>query len=263
MERLAHGRSHRPPPPELAGKTAGTRHSPSGTRAGGGGITPILRVRSYIWKAALAAGLAGLAILFLYPHFKRIERRGGSAPVVTAEVLPKPVALVTQAIADAFREGASFGQDLGQLRNISSYQPRLKLFRAGEALFPDDFQLRATSGKNPQLQRYAELPSEQKKNDFYLYEVTGDYYWPSKEYFYRGHPVSFRSSFIIHVAPDANGGTRVEVLEYLPTIWAGERYGFSAHAPWPYFIHDIRVVEPTNSERFEILAKIKQVAANP
>jgi len=77
------------------------------------------------------------------------------------------------------------------------------------------------------------------------------------EYFYKGQPAKFRCSFLIHLEPAGNSSTKVEVFEYQPTIWAGEYFGFSAHAVLPTTLHDIRPVQPTTTDRKALLTRIQ------
>src|SRR5207253_699271 len=96
--------------------------------------------------------------------------------------------------------------------------------------------------------------------DLYLAEVTGDYYWLS-EYRYRGQPAKFRCAFIVHLEPAAKTRARVQVIEYLPELWVGKVFGFSAHGgPIPGFYYDIRFVAPTASDRAAILKAIQAAA---
>ena len=46
--------------------------------------------------------------------------------------------------------------------------------------------------------RFASLLPAARADAFYLFEPTGDRYWPS-EYVYDGKPVDFRSAFIVHL----------------------------------------------------------------
>jgi hypothetical protein len=111
------------------------------------------------------------------------------------------------------------------------------------------------------ISRYVAIAPDLRRDDLFLYEPTGDYYWDS-EYWYDGAPARFRCSFIIHVEP-ASAGTRVEIFEYQPTIWIGERFGFSAHAVLPVSFHDIRPAEPTTADRGDVLKLIEATIKPP
>jgi len=75
-------------------------------------------------------------------------------------------------------------------------------------------------------------PAANRANDFYFHEPSGDVFWDS-EYFYESAPAKFRCSFLIHLEPVDRSHTTVEIFEYQPYVWAGEYFGFSAHAILP------------------------------
>jgi len=130
---------------------------------------------------------------------------------------------------------------------------------AGDPIFPDDYQLRFASRDNPDLARYISLDPSERRRDLYLVPpVVGppdpsgniDYYWES-EYLYLGQPVKFRCNFIIHLEP-AMAASKISILEYQPEIWTGTKFDLLGHAG-PGFYRDIRLVEPTNRDREELL----------
>ena len=110
---------------------------------------------------------------------------------------------------------------------------------AHHSSFPSDQEILLDRGVDSFVERYVRIPPELRNRDLYLYEPTGDYYWES-EYFYQGKAAKFRCSFLIHLEPAANPGTKVEIFEYQPTVWVGEYFGLSAHAILPAKLHDIR-----------------------
>src|SRR4029077_7983391 len=141
---------------------------------------------------------------------------------------------------------------------------RFFLFERGDSLhrlFPPDEQILLDRGADDFIPRYVAIAPNLRRNDLLLYEPTGDYYWDS-EYWYAGAPARFRCSFIIHVEP-ASAGTRVEIFEYQPTIWGGERFGFPAHAVLPVRFHDIRPPEPTTADRLDVLQVIEAAVQLP
>jgi hypothetical protein len=218
--------------------------------------------RSVVEAIALALALVAsgtVAALLLYPRFKKIEKRGPAASAVIITIPQRPEA-VGATLSQAFRDGVRLFEGSVGGGSVSGNWYRFRLARFGDPIFPDDFQLKAWSREDLQLRRYLELPANRKKDDLYLFEPTGDYYWPS-EYFYRGEPAKFRSSFILHLEPQASQ-TKMEIIEYLPEIWAGEKFDWSAHAgPIPGFFHDIRIVAPTTADRTEVLKKIQEALA--
>src|SRR5215510_6425448 len=216
--------------------------------------------RSVVGVIVLALALAAsgtLAALLLYPRFKRIEKRGPAPSAVILTIPQKPEA-ASATLSDAFRDGVRLFEGTG---SASGNWYRFRTARFGDPIFPDDFQLKTWSRGDPQVRQYVELPANRKKDDLYLFEPTGDYYWRS-EYFYRGEPARFRSSFILHLEPQANDQTKIEIMEYLPEIWVGEEFGWSAHAgPLPGFFHDIRMAAPTTADRTEVAKKIEEALA--
>ncbi len=210
--------------------------------------------------ALLVALLGILVVLLVQPEFKQIEKRAPDPSPVSAVVPQSPTA-VAEAIERAFRGGVILFEGGGSIDPVTSRFLRFHAAAFDDPLFPDDFQLKARSTQDAELRTYAALPASARRLDFYLSEPTGDYYWPS-EYSYRAQPAQFRASFIVHLEPQQPAGTKIEVLEYGPTIWVGEKFGWSAHTgPVPGFFHDIRVVAPTTADRKEVLKKIQQAVA--
>ena len=116
-----------------------------------------------------------------------------------------------------------------------------------------------SSSDNPGLARYALLPPDAKALDLFLHDPL-DRYWTS-EYELDGVPVRFRCDFILHLEPAADGGTRVEVIEYLPRVWARDHFLLlGRHGPGRY--RDIRRVKPTVRDREELLAIVREVIAD-
>jgi hypothetical protein len=185
------------------------------------------------------AALTVAALLLLLRARGAMDRR----PLETAVaiVLPLPKAQAVAAVRRRLR-------DKEQPPN-----PAFKGFAvasAGEPVFPSDDLLRAAAGDNPPLQAYLAIPAAQREDDLYFFEPTGDRYWPS-EYFKDGQPVRFRCAFLIHFEAASAGETRVDVLEYVPTVALGKRFGIGAHGPG--FLEDIRPVAPTNFDRAQLL----------
>jgi len=124
-------------------------------------------------------------------------------------------------------------------------------------LFPSDEEIGRNRGVDSFILAYLRIPPARRGRDFYFHEPSGDYYWDS-EYFYKNAPAKFHCSFLIHLEPADASHTTVEIFEYQPYIWAGEYFGFSAHAILPTTLHDIRPVEPTTSDRRALLAMLER-----
>jgi hypothetical protein len=227
--------------------------------------------RSYkiIVSTLFALLLASLALLALYPRFKWIEQRGPAAESVAA-ILPGEIAATAAAIGNTFNDWVDFDRP----GRIGSYQnkfpgevkwSRFFLFHKSDPqhpLFPPDEEILLDRGVDSFVERYVRIPSVLRSRDLYLYEPSGDFYWDS-EYFYKGQPAKFRCNFLIHLEAAKDSGTKVEIFEYQPTIWAGEYVGLSAHAIFPTTLHDIRPVQPTTIERNEILRMVQQASVSP
>lgn len=194
-------------------------------------------------------------------RFKKIEKNG---PLVVSPVAATILA-TSNFVSAGVQNTLNSWDDFVVAGSASKFQnkfppddkwSRFYLFRKSDSFgnsFPSDDLILLDRGKDRFIRRYVAIPLNLRTSDFYLYEPTGDEYWPS-EYRYRGQPAKFRCSFFIHVEPAAGASTRVEIFEYQPQIWVGERFGFSAHAALPTTFHDIRFVEPTTIDRLELLS---------
>ena len=106
---------------------------------------------------------------------------------------------------------------------------------------------------------YKSIPGSLRLKDLLLEEPTGDVYWQS-EYSTAGGPVKFRCGFILHFSRPARSTTEVQVYEKVPEIWAGERWDFLRHGIGFGKVHDIRFVEPTVSDRLNMLDLVADIA---
>lgn len=209
------------------------------------------------WRALAAimsVFAAGIALIE-YPRFERVEQWPAQGSFTESVELPGDIDAVSAAIQQTFNDGRELG-----------FSPRAKFptqdkfhyfycFKRSAGVFPDDFQVRVHTRRDPDLRRYSALPNEARSRDLYLYEPSGDYYWYS-EFSVGGKPVKFHCAFIIHLEARGASRTRIEVLEYLPMVWTGEVFDLLGHAG-PGFYHDIREVPPTARDRTELLELIK------
>jgi hypothetical protein len=226
--------------------------------------------RHLIVISALFAALLSSFVMVLACHrFKKIEKRG-PAPESVAAILPGDVNAVAILIGAVFNDWSDFdrpdrtGTYHNKFSNGSQWN-HFFLFRKDDArhpLFPSDEEILIDHGVDSFIERYVRISPELRTRDLYLYEPSGDFYWES-EYFYQGHPAQFRCSFLIHLEPAGNSGTKVEVFEYQPAIWVGEYFGLSAHAVLPTILHDIRSVETTTPDRKAILTVIQTAQISP
>lgn len=226
------------------------------------------RTRTALAAFALAM-LGSLLVLSVYPRFKRTEKRGPT-PESVATILPGDVDAAAADVGAVFNDWVDF---LASNRN-SPYRNKfpdgskwshLFLFRKNDRqhpLFPSDQEILLDRGVDAFVEDYVRIPAELRSRDLYLYEPSGDYFWPS-EYFYKGQAAKFRCSFLIHLEPAGDSRTKVEIFEYQPTIWVGEYFGMSAHALLPTMLHDIRPAQATTAERKEVLLLIEDAATSP
>jgi len=182
---------------------------------------------------------------FSYPKFKKVERRTTGAPGSVYTTVPASESAVSAAIiklfGDSTRSFARFG--------------RLQVYPTSNNVFPDQYQLQAAAQRDTYLRAYLSLASESRANDLYLM-TSDDNYWDS-EYYYNGEPAKFRCSFIVHLEPAQNSGTRVEVFEYRPEIRAGRKFGVGGDKLIGFF-DDLRDVAPTVADRLVLLDAVKQ-----
>ncbi len=200
--------------------------------------------------------IGGMALLMVAPKLKQIQRRAPPTPVIVQMTVPRSIETIAATVRLMFNDEGDLNRGTHKLPREDLFD-KFYLYPYGHPLFPDDFQIQYWVKIDPYIRPYASVPKDKRKNDFYLYEPTADYYW-SSDYYYNDAPAKFRCAFIIHLEPEANGSTKLAVFEYLPTIWVGERFGFSAHGIGPTSLHDIRVVESTSSDRVRLLDKIRE-----
>jgi hypothetical protein len=195
-----------------------------------------------------------LGYLLVYPRRKVIEKREASQLSAVSVVVQLPIVKITEAVQKAFNQGSRLGMDVTNKFPQDSKFHYLYLYRMDDPAI--DLQSQISSNNEESLRRYSTLDATLRKDDYYLYDPTGDYYWYS-EYYWNGNPVKFRCGFIIHLEAQGNSSTKIEVLEYLPFVWAGEQFEIFGHSG-PRFYHDIRSVQPTTRDRAEVLEVIKQ-----
>jgi hypothetical protein len=189
----------------------------------------------------------GVAVLFSYPQFKNIEKRGDANAQLVEGLVGVSIDRVAYAIQKTWTP---------RPRAENKFD-HFQLAKPGDFYFPDDDQLKKLAVRDHLIRRYLALSSGLRSNDFSL-TAFPNFYWPS-EYFYNNTQAKFRCNFIIHLQPRSNTGTNIEILEYEPQIWVGNKIGVSAHTgPVPGVFYDIRDVDPTTLDRVELLGWIKK-----
>jgi hypothetical protein len=209
--------------------------------------------------------ILGFAIATQTYRFKHIEKRG-PAPGRVATILPGDLDATAGRIETVFNRWPEFERP-GRTGAYPNKFPRESqwshffLWRkddTGLRLFPSDEEIGRNRGVDSFILTYLRISPANRGRDFYFHEPSGDYYWDS-EYFYEYAPAKFHCNFLIHLEPADASHTSVEIFEYQPYIWVGEYFGFSAHAILPTRLHDIRPVDPTNSDRRRLLAVIERL----
>ena len=213
---------------------------------------------------AVALTILGIAIATQAHRFKHIEKRG-PAPERVSAILPGELDATAGRIEAVFNRWSEFERP-GRTGTYPNKFPRDSQWShfflwgrddTGLHLFPSDEEIGRNRGVDSFILAYLRIPPARRGRDFYFHEPSGDYYWDS-EYFYKNAPAKFHCSFLIHLEPADASHTTVEIFEYQPYIWAGEYFGFSAHAILPTRLHDIRPVEPTTSDRRALLAMLER-----
>jgi hypothetical protein len=177
-------------------------------------------------------------VLRSYPAMKQLERRPRAGSASISRVYEVPEAAAAEVLRRLFTENR------GALNDKFS---RFLIVGTEDQLFPDEVQLKS----HPSTESYASIEMQSRQTDFYLYEPTGDHYWHS-EFYYKGEPARFRCGFIIHLEPVGPERTHIAIFEYQPVVWVGKRFDIWGHNG-PGFYNDIRQVEPTVSDRAELL----------
>jgi hypothetical protein len=208
--------------------------------------------------------ILGFVLAMQAHRFKHIEKRGPAPERVTA-MLPGGLDATAGRIETIFNRWPEFERS-GRMVTYSNKFARDSQWShfflsrkddVGLHLFPSDEEISRNRGVDSFVLAYLRSPPANRSRDFYVHEPSGDYDWES-EYFYKDAPAKFHCSFLIHLEPTDASHTSVEIFEYQPYIWAGEYFGFSAHAILPTMLHDIRPVEPTTADRRALLAIIER-----
>lgn len=180
-----------------------------------------------------------------------IVREGPAQQRVVARTYAASPAVVRDKLLASFRDTS--GPRTGPFRQMTAAALVPPLFAADWVLgFIDP---------GGYLEPYRQLPSELRISDVLVQDPISEIYWPSE---YRtadrpSEPLQFRCSFILHFAPSDAGGTRVEVYELTPSVWAGQRWAFSRHGIGFGRVRDIRFVEPTVTDRVNVLNLLDEV----
>jgi hypothetical protein len=203
-----------------------------------------------------------------YSKFDQIEKQGPNSCSPVAATFPRDAKSVEVTIQSIFNEWASFSRSIGSgtFKNKFRYEDKWShflVFRNGDSAsagVSTDGEILANKGVDRFIPRYFSIRPDGRSNDSYLHEPSGDYYRQS-EYYYGQRPAKFRCAFIIHLEPEGDSRTLVEIFESPPAIWVGEKFGFSTHGITPRAFHDIRFVEPTTADRLGRPSMIQDTVA--
>jgi len=207
-------------------------------------------------RAVLRARVAGLLAAAALPGVScglagggTIERHVDARDHVVG-VVPLPLAdahrLLAERLPATVRSDAAFAG--------------LSMAAAGDAIVPDADQLRLRAADDPALAAYAQLPPAARSQDFYLFDLS-DRSWQTAEYTRDSAPLRFKTDFIVHLE-GGEGGTAVEVIEYLPRLLLGKTFRLRGHHG-PDFYQDIRFVAPTTQDRVHLLEIVRRALARP
>src|SRR5262245_61813444 len=128
------------------------------------------------------AVVIAMALAFLSAcERKQLERHGTADASGTRAVLSLPLPAVSDAVRRTFNSWQEFiapqpRGEPGHRRRTDKPWGEFFLFEKGDQqhLFPEDSDITLDSYPDPQLRDYVAIPQELRKNDFYLYEPTGD-----------------------------------------------------------------------------------------
>jgi hypothetical protein len=185
--------------------------------------------------------------LYTFTQVKQIKRKPDGNLEMIQTVLPVDQSTFMKTVIKLFREKKS-----GPPTKFS----RFSLSQVGEENFPADYQL--AHYKEESINRYLAIAPDRRKLDFYLYDFSDaddrQSYWAS-EYYVGAEPAPFRCNFLIHHEPEDSARTKVEIFEFTPRVWVGEKFTVDRHGPGRRL--DIRTVSPTTSDRVELLDVLK------
>jgi hypothetical protein len=203
--------------------------------------------------------LALLVYLFVYPYpyFKKIthpEINRTSAVLV----VEGSTARVSSRVENAYKKLSTLNQ-FHKLPIVSRRDNSFDTFSD----FKLDARAKSSSPYNPDIANYLKIEEIKRQHDLFLYDVFGvnENGWDS-EYHYKDRPVNFSSSFIIHFEPLATqeNKTLITVYEDWPQILVGRRFMLSSgHALGPGFGLDIKFVQPTASDKKDLLDFISKL----
>lgn len=185
-----------------------------------------------------------LAALLVYPSFKKIEKRGVAFQDSVSETVPTEELVIAEAASDCFTKRREV---------MNSRFKHFYLVPASDLIFPSDTYLRYLAKEDASLRPYLAKNSDLRKNDLFLYDFLN--YWHS-EYYYNDQPAEFKCDFIIHFETESPSMTKIEIFEVGSRIRVGERFNIGHNGPG--FYYDIRHVEPTTTDRVELLNIIRQ-----
>lgn len=200
-------------------------------------------------KLLFVVVLGALCIpVYIFSQTKQIKRRAGGNLEALQTVLPVDQSTFMKAVIRIFREKRP-----GPPAKFS----RFSLSEGGDEKFPADYQLAHYNEES--INRYLSIAPERRKLDFYLYDFSDadnrESYWTS-EYYLGDDPAPFRCNFIIHHEAEDTTRTKVEVYEFTPRVWVGDKFTVDRHGPGRRL--DIRTVAPTVSDRIQLLDLLKE-----
>jgi len=214
-------------------------------------------MRKIILLGIAATLITSMGVLLVSSQSKKIERRPTGTVFSDSLVVPVGLDSVYAAIKKTFNDGHDLGSSVANKFPKENKFHYFYIYGRGDPIFPDDAQLQLHSLDDKALRHYATMNLDSRTKDFYLYEPTGNYYWFS-DYHFNGAPAKFRCNFILHLEAQGNSGTRVQALEYLPSIWVGKAFAIGHSGPG--FYADIRYVQPTYVDRLDLLGLVKDAS---
>jgi hypothetical protein len=218
-------------------------------------VNPLMKGIALVFPVIIVAGF-GLSCLRTQGN--KLEKRPSATVSSVDLVVPVALNVTREIINQSFNQGSDLGRNIANRFPAESKFHRFYLY--GNDRIPSETQLRERSTLDASIRRYLEIDSMLRKDDLFLSEPSGDYYWHT-EYYLNGESAKFKCEFIIHLEQTGSSQTKIEVLEYFPRVWAGKKFVALGHSG-PGYYQDIRDVEPTTADRVEVLKIVEKGIGN-
>jgi hypothetical protein len=173
---------------------------------------------------------------------KKIERRPNTPVKPVIGTVPADVKIVNEVICECFSGRRVLPNPFTEFHCVGLNDLR----------FPKDFQVQAEAQGDPLLAAYIAKPKNLRMDDLCLFKASGKPYWVT-EYYYNNKQAPFKCRFLIHLEAADAASTRVEILEFEPSIEVGAYASALSGSPG-----EIHWVEQTTKDRLDLLNIIEE-----